>query len=117
MNWYIEALKKYTVFIGRARRKEYWMFFLINVIISIVLSIIEAFIGISGVLSGLYSLAVLVPVIAVSVRRLHDTNRNGWWLFIALVPIVGAIVILVFAVQDSQPGENQYGSNPKAVEA
>ncbi len=120
MNLYLEVLKKYAVFSGRARRKEYWMFFLFNLIIGFVLSFIESLAGIAAesgmsVLTTLYSLAVLIPSIAVSVRRLHDTNRSGWWLFIALVPIIGAIVLLVFMVQDSQPDENQYGPNPKAV--
>lgn len=68
-----------------------------------------------GLLSGLYTLAVLIPSIAVSVRRLHDTNRSGWWLLISLVPLVGAIVLFVFLVLDSHPGEHQYGSNPKAA--
>ena len=69
------------------------------------------------VVTGLYSLAVMIPSMAVSFRRLHDTNRSGWWVLIALVPIIGGIVLLVFMVQDSQPNENQYGSNPKAATA
>jgi uncharacterized membrane protein YhaH (DUF805 family) len=119
MNWYLEVLKKYAVFNGRARRKEYWMFFLFNIIIEVVLGLVEGFAGIApesgqSVLGTLYMLAVLLPSLAVVVRRLHDTDRSGWWLLIALVPIIGAIVLLVFMVQDSQPGENQYGPNPKA---
>lgn len=108
MNWYIKALKNYAVFSGRARRKEYWYFFLINTAISIVLGVV----GI-GLLSGIYTLAVLLPSIAVGVRRLHDTDRSGWWLLIALIPIIGVIVLLVFAVQDSKAEANQYGMNPK----
>jgi uncharacterized membrane protein YhaH (DUF805 family) len=68
-----------------------------------------------GVLSTIYSLAVLIPSLAVSVRRLHDTNRTGWWIFIGLVPLVGAIILIVFYATDSQPGDNQYGPNPKTV--
>lgn len=117
MNWYIEVLKKYTVFDGRAHRTEYWMFVLFNVIITIVLGLIDRLLGISGVLSGIYGLAVLVPGIAVSIRRLHDTNRSGWWLLISLVPAIGTIVLIVFMVQDSQPETNQYGPNPKAATA
>jgi len=117
MNWYLEVLKKYAVFNGRARRKEYWMFFLFNVIIALVLGFIEGLAGGPGILVSLYSLAVLIPGIAVFVRRLHDTNRSGWWLLIALVPLVGIIVSLGFMAQDSQQGENQYGSNPKAATA
>ena len=120
MNWYIEVLKKYAVFSGRARRKEYWMFFLFNTIIALIIGLIEGFAGIApksdqSVLATLYTLAVLLPALAVGVRRLHDTGRSGWWLLIALVPIIGAIVLLVFMVQDSHPGENQYGPNPKAA--
>ena len=113
MNWYLDVLKKYAVFNGRSRRKEYWMFFLINIIIAIVLGFIEGIMGGPGIISSLYSLAVLLPEIGVSIRRLHDTNRSGWWLFICLVPIIGVIILIVYMVQDSQPGENQYGQNPK----
>jgi uncharacterized membrane protein YhaH (DUF805 family) len=120
MNWYLEVLKKYAVFNGRARRKEYWYFALFNIIISMALAVMDSIIGSFsaeagiGLLGGLYILAVLIPGIAVSVRRLHDTDRNGWWLFIGLIPLVG-IVFLVFMVQDGKPGENQYGSNPKGA--
>jgi uncharacterized membrane protein YhaH (DUF805 family) len=122
MNWYLEVLKKYAVFNGRARRKEYWMFALFNILASLALSFVDGLLGLGGeygwgLLGGLYSLAVLIPSIAVSVRRLHDTNRSGWWLLIVFVPIIGAIVLLVFMVLDSQPGENQHGPNPKAVAA
>ena len=123
MNWYLEVLKKYAVFGGRARRKEYWYFQLFNLLIYIVITIIDSVTGtISpevgfGLLWGIYSLAVLIPGFAVAVRRFHDIGKSGWWLLIALVPLVGAIVFLVFTVQDSQPGENQYGPNPKVAEA
>ncbi|MGB7292897.1 MAG: DUF805 domain-containing protein [Thermodesulfobacteriota bacterium] len=117
MNWYIEVLKKYAVFDGRAHRTEYWMFVLFNVIITILLGLIDGLFGILGVLSGIYGLAVLIPGIAVSIRRLHDTNRSGWWLLISLVPVIGTIVLLVFMVQDTQPGTNEYGPNPKAATA
>jgi uncharacterized membrane protein YhaH (DUF805 family) len=112
MNWYITVLKKYAVFNGRARRKEFWMFVLFNLIFSAVLNIIDYVIGIN-VLGYIYGLAVLVPSLAVAVRRLHDTNRTGWWIFIGLVPLVGAIILIVFYATDSQPGDNQYGPNPK----
>ena len=122
MNWYLEVLKKYAVFSGRARRKEYWFFVLFNIIISIVLAVIDGVTGSfspeagMGLLGGIYTLAVLIPGIAVSVRRLHDTERSGWWLLIYLVPL-GAIVLLVFTAQDSKPGQNQYGANPKEATA
>ena len=117
MNWYLEVLKKYAVFGGRARRKEYWMFFLFNIIILLVLGFVEGLFGSPGIIGILYSLAVLIPCIAVSVRRLHDTGRSGWWLLIGFVPLLGAIVLLVFMVQDSKPGDNQYGANPKTETA
>ena len=116
MNWYLDVLKeKYAVFTGRARRKEYWMFLLFNVLIAIGLGIIEAVIGTGGLLGAVYSLAVLIPSIAVTVRRLHDTSRTGWWILIVLVPVIGTIILLIFMVLDSQPGDNEYGPNPKAA--
>jgi len=117
MSWYLEVLKKYAVFSGRARRKEFWMFYLINAIISVTLTFIEGLAGSPGVVAGLYSLAVLLPFIAVGVRRLHDTNRSGRWMLIVLIPFIGIIVLFVFMAQDSQPGDNQYGPNPKAETA
>jgi len=117
MNWYLEVLKKYAVFSGRARRKEYWYFVLFSIIVSIVLASIDAVIGSVGLLSGLYCLAVLIPSVAVFVRRLHDTDRSGWWIFIGLIPLVGFIVLLVFMALDSSPGDNQYGANPKGAAA
>jgi len=119
MNWYLEALKKYADFSGRARRREYWFFVLFNIIISVVLSVCDAVVGTYnaaagiGILTGIYTLAVLIPGIAVSVRRLHDTGRSGWWLLIVLVPLVGALVLLIFMLIDGQPGQNAYGTSPK----
>ncbi|HOC42503.1 MAG TPA: DUF805 domain-containing protein [Thermoanaerobaculales bacterium] len=121
MNWYLAVLKKYAEFKGRARRREYWNFVLFNIIISIVLMIVDRMVGTFsaergfGVLGGLYALAVLIPGIAVGVRRLHDTNRSGWWLLIGLIPCIGLIVLIIFTVQDSQAGDNQYGPNPKTA--
>ena len=122
MNWYVEVLKKYAVFEGRAGRQEFWMFVLFNLIISLALGIADAILGTrigtgsssTGVLGGLYSLAVLIPSLAVTVRRLHDTGRSGWWWFIGLVPFVGWIVLLVFMVLDGDAGANTYGPDPKA---
>ena len=114
MNWYLDVLKKYAVFSGRARRKEYWLFLLFNFGISIALAIIEALIGTGGLLGALYALGVFIPSLAVAVRRLHDTNRSGWWLLIGLVPLIGIIVLIVFFVQDSDAGDNTFGPNPKA---
>jgi uncharacterized membrane protein YhaH (DUF805 family) len=115
MNWYLDVLKKYAVFTGRARRQEYWMFILFNFIAYLILGFVEGLLGLTGVISSLYGLAVLLPSIGVGIRRLHDTNRSGWWLLIGLVPCVGFIVLIVFFAQDGTPGDNQYGPNPKAA--
>lgn len=123
MSWFLEALKKYAVFSGRSRRKEYWYFALFYVIISIVLVLIDTLLGTFspsaniGLLSGIWTLAMLIPSIAVSVRRLHDIDRTGWWVLIALVPVIGTIILLIFAVLDGTPGDNQYGPSPKSVVA
>lgn len=119
MNWYLHVLKKYAVFKGRAQRQEYWYFFLFNIIISIALSMIDSALGNpgagegAGLIGTIYSLAILIPSIAVGVRRLHDTGRTGWWMLIGLIPLIGVLVLLYFFVQDSQPAVNEYGPNPK----
>ena len=121
MSWFVEALMKYAVFSGRSRRMEYWYFALFVILISIALSIIDGLIGTyprtmgAGLLSSIFSLAVLIPSIAVTVRRLHDIDRSGWWVLISLVPLIGWIFLLVFTVQHSTPGTNRYGPNPKEV--
>ncbi len=117
MNWYVDVLKKYAVFSGRARRQEYWMFTLFSVIISIVLAILDAVIGTSPVLGAIYSLVVLLPTLGVAIRRLHDTDRSGWWILIGLVPLVGFIVLLVFFASEGKPNENKFGPNPKLAPA
>jgi uncharacterized membrane protein YhaH (DUF805 family) len=113
MNWYLDAWKNYVNFEGRARRKAYWMFILFNVIAIIALALIEGILGGYGILPSLYSLAIVLPVVAIAVRRLHDIGKSGWWFFIQLVPIIGGIWFLILLVMDSEPGTNQYGPNPK----
>jgi len=118
MNWYMAVIRKYADFSGRARRKEYWMFALINFLISIVISIVGAIIGdsnglISVSLSGIYALFIFIPSLAVTVRRLHDTNKSGWWILISLIPFLGAIILLIFMIMDSDANDNAYGPNPK----
>ena len=119
MDWYLKVLKQYFDFKGRARRKEYWMFVLINTIFSVLLTLVDMGTGLysdtsgAGLLSSLYSLAVLIPSIAVSVRRLHDTDHSGWWLFLLLIPLIGALIILVVLCFNSKD-DNEYGPNPKA---
>jgi uncharacterized membrane protein YhaH (DUF805 family) len=111
------CLSKYVDFSGRARRSEYWWFALFDILVGFVAAIIDSILGTGsgsfGVFQALVTLALLLPGLAVSVRRLHDTSRSGWWVLIALVPVVGLIVLLIFYVQDSHP-DNKYGPSPKA---
>lgn len=120
MNWYLTVLKKYADFSGRARRKEYWMFVLMNFLVSILISIVGAVIGdtdglIAVSLSGVYALFIFIPSLAVTVRRLHDTNKSGWWILITFVPLIGGLVLLIFMIMDSDPNTNAYGANPKTA--
>ena len=149
MNWYLLAFKKYAAFSGRSRRQEYWMFFLFNIIISIVLALLDQLLGLkltseginnTGVLGVIYSLATFVPGLSIAVRRLHDTNRSGWFLLLPIAPyilvilglilrgfgsiliIIGglavlglAILLIVWLATEGTSGENQYGSDPKGT--
>jgi len=151
MEWYLKVLRQYVNFHGRAQRKEYWMFALFNVILSLILTVLDSLFDLTasrfGLLSGLYGLAVLLPALGVSVRRLHDTGRSGWWLllaplgsmiavgalgflvgfllgiplFVVTAPlvglIIGSIVLIVFYATDGDRGPNKYGPDPKAVQA
>ena len=115
MNWYLEVLKKYAVFSGRARRKEYWMFVLFSTTIGVVLGFAEGILGLfpettESILGNVYGLAVLLPSIAVGVRRMHDTDHSGWWI---LMPIVN----LVIACTEGTRGDNRFGPDPKSSEA
>jgi uncharacterized membrane protein YhaH (DUF805 family) len=92
------------------------MFSLFNFVIAIAITVVESVIGTSGIIYGLYALLILIPSIAVAVRRLHDTGRTGWWLLIAFIPLVGTMILLVFLVLDSEVESNDYGDNPKAAE-
>jgi len=114
MEWYLGVLKKYAVFDGRARRKEYWMFLLFNMVAALVLLIIDNIIGTVALLYGVYLLGTLCPAIGVTIRRLHDTGKSGWWIFISLVPVIGGLWLLYLMVIDGTPGDNQYGPSPKA---
>ena len=111
--WYLKVLRQYTDFSGRARRREYWMFVLANFIIAFVLGIIDTIIGWGQILSGIYSVALLLPSLAVAVRRLHDIGKSGWWLFLCLIPLIGGIWVIVLLSKDSQYEANQWGANPK----
>ena len=124
MEWYTMVWQKYAQFDGRSRRKEYWMFALLNAVVYVVLYVA----GLAAFLSGQrsvgialfvvcigYALAGLIPGIAVSVRRLHDTNKSGWWLLISLIPGVGGLILLVLMAIEGDPGPNLYGPSPKLL--
>ncbi len=111
--WTLVVFQRYAQFQGRARRAEYWWFTLANVLIAIVLSALGAASSIFNILYFVYLLAILVPSLAVAVRRLHDTSKSGWWLLIAFIPLIGTIVLIVFLATDSVRGPNQYGPSEK----
>lgn len=119
MNWYLTALRNYRDFNGRARRKEYWMFILFYLLFAATAMVLDNILGIAiegvgyGPIYILYVLAMLVPSLAVAVRRLHDIGKSGWMLLISLIPIIGSIWVIVLLAKDSAPGENEYGLNPK----
>ena len=117
MSWYVKVIKNYVGFSGRARRKEYWMFYLMNVIIALGLGIITV-VAMDGspILSTLYSLFIFLPALAVSIRRLHDIGKSGWWYLIVFVPLIGWIWLIVLLVTEGDSGENQYGPDPKMEE-
>jgi uncharacterized membrane protein YhaH (DUF805 family) len=118
MNGYQSAMSKYFVFQGRSSRSEYWVFVFVYILIGIAAQILDMFLGTYspggevGLVGALVGLVHLIPSIAVAVRRLHDTDRTGWWLLIILVPLVGFIVLLIFFVLPSTPGKNRFGPPP-----
>ncbi|HYD45983.1 MAG TPA: DUF805 domain-containing protein [Phenylobacterium sp.] len=131
MNLMFQPLRKYADFQGRARRSEFWLFWLFCFVVGFVLQMVGGMMGgaadpsnpmamyssPAGIVLLLFWLAVLIPSIAVAVRRLHDTNRSGWWLLIALIPFIGALVLLVFYVLPGTVGPNKFGEDPKSGEA
>jgi uncharacterized membrane protein YhaH (DUF805 family) len=115
MHWYLHVLRNYANFTGRARRSEYWYFVLANIAFALGLNLLDMLVRVLtgyGPFVALYGLAMLAPGIAVSIRRLHDIDRSGWWLLLALVPFVG-LMLIYFMAQDSNGGTNRYGQNPK----
>lgn len=120
MNYYSICLSKFADFSGRARRREYWTFALVNCLIAMLLLILGLAFGedspASNIMVTIFYLIMLVPNLSVSVRRLHDIGKSGWWLFIGFIPLIGSLLLLVWSLMDSEPGENQYGENPKGGE-
>jgi uncharacterized membrane protein YhaH (DUF805 family) len=129
IDWVLEVFSKYAVFSGRARRKEYWYWYFFNFIISIFIAVVSVVINLPfgtetdngigwfglfiNLVAIVYSLGIFIPNLAVTIRRLHDTNRSGWSYFISLIPFIGGLILLIYLVEDSTPGDNQYGPNPK----
>ncbi|WP_099075530.1 DUF805 domain-containing protein [Proteus alimentorum] len=127
MNWYLEVIKNnYANFSGRARRKEYWMFTLVNTIIitvlyAILISSVDMNTGemsslgsIAGIIIGIYSLAIIIPSIAVTIRRFHDQDKSGWMFLLAFIPAVGGLIVFVFMCLEGTKGDNRFGPDPKA---
>jgi uncharacterized membrane protein YhaH (DUF805 family) len=111
MEHFLNVVKQYVNFEGRAKREEFWMYFLFYIIIAVAIGVVGGLIGLSF-LSSLYSLALLLPSLSVGARRLHDTGRSGWWQLIGLIPLIGIIVLIVFWAQEGHPDENAFGANP-----
>jgi uncharacterized membrane protein YhaH (DUF805 family) len=123
MRWYLKAVKQWDDFKGRARRKEYWFFMLFYALLAMVCGFVDVVLGTwndakgYGPILALFNFAMLLPLLAVSIRRLHDTGRSGWWYLVWFIPAIGPFVFLGFMFLDSKPGENEYGPNPKRVTA
>jgi uncharacterized membrane protein YhaH (DUF805 family) len=121
MKWYFKVLTQYADFKGRARRMEYWMFVLFNMIFALIVMALDNLLGLTveglpyGYIYFVYVLFVFIPNLAVAVRRLHDTGKSGWMILVGLIPLIGAIWLLVLLVTDSKPGTNLYGPNPKGI--
>ena len=120
MDWMILPIKRYADFSGRSQRKEYWMFTLGVIIAEVVIMTVEAILGINRMVGGLYGpiltlflVALIIPSLAVSIRRLHDLDKSGWFLLLALIPLIGSIILLVFFCTNGTSGPNRFGPDPK----
>jgi uncharacterized membrane protein YhaH (DUF805 family) len=133
MGWYLQTLKRFGDFGGRSRRREFWLFILGNIVLSFVAAALDAALGLGGfttvtapgyagatyvpgIIATVVALVLLVPSLAVEVRRLHDTGRSAWWMLLLLVPLVGPIVLIVFWALEGQRGDNAHGPDPKATQ-
>lgn len=120
MEWMLMPLKRYADFSGRSRRKEYWMFLLGVIIAAVILSIVEGVLGLQGMVGGVYGpltllliLGIIIPSIAVQVRRFHDQDKSGWFVLLGFIPIVGGLIVLVFMLLEGTKGPNRFGPDPK----
>jgi uncharacterized membrane protein YhaH (DUF805 family) len=120
LDWMTMPLKRYTDFAGRSRRKEYWMFLLGVLIAAILLSIIEGVLGLSGMVGGVYGplttlffLGIIIPSIAVQIRRFHDQDKSGWFVLLSFIPFLGGLIVLVFMCLEGTKGPNRFGPDPK----
>jgi len=115
MKWYFHVIKNYAEFNGRARRKEYWLFILFNLIFSLAAMVLDSELGTSGIVYLIYAVIVALPSLAVTVRRLHDVEKSGWYILILLIPFIGAIGIIALTIKDGETGPNEYGPDPKGT--
>ena len=115
MNWYRKVMTQYVDFSGRARRKEYWMYFLVYFLITLLCGVVEGIFSITGTITTVVALVHLLPSLGVTVRRLHDINRSGWWILVSLIPVIGWLVLLYFMVKSGDTQSNQFGADPKTV--
>ena len=120
LDWMMMPLKRYTDFAGRSRRKEYWFFLLGVFIVAILLSIIEGILGLSGMVGGVYGplttlflLGIIIPSIAVQIRRFHDQDKSGWFVLLSFIPFLGGLIVLVFMFLEGTKGPNRFGPDPK----
>ena len=113
MEWYTGVFKKYATFSGRARRKEYWTFYLYNIIVTVLLSLLASLIDFFSMLTAIYGLVIIVPSIAVAVRRLHDIGKPGVWYCLAFIPCIGTIWLIILLATEGETGDNMYGPDPK----
>jgi uncharacterized membrane protein YhaH (DUF805 family) len=114
MEWFLKVVRdNYANFSGRARRKEYWLFNLFYIIFAIIVMFVEYIFGTVIIFMGLFMIALIIPSMAVTVRRMHDIGKSGWWLLITFIPLFGSIWFFILLCTNSQKGENQYGLSPK----
>jgi len=122
MEWMLLPLRRYADFRGRSRRKEYWMFLLGVIIAAIILGVVESVLGIGGSVGGFYGpltilllVAIVIPSIAVQVRRFHDQDKSGWFVLLGLIPFVGGLIVLVFMLLEGTKGPNRFGPDSKGA--